>query len=416
MPRKSQEQASTATEGSRPVRRASTVSRRTDSGSVIQSYGKRSKEKDDEPKSPPASCGKKGEDGSPKVKRARGLANAEPERKECEKEGLEETMTGSGTRPAVRTDGKVDADSGNVVNADSRLGGSERAAGAAGDGSGRAAGEAEGGFGTDSGASGSESEKEDAADLPSSATQTSEDRKERAKRMDRERKRRTRDAQRAELNNASAQKGSSMQALVDVCAAAVTAVIEYVSPSKIPNWSSHDACRMILAACDQDVLNFLERLGESATRTETQASDSRHHMRPDDQFFEALAKKFNDANFSAAMPWIGDPHIKFKEEHRLKKRRDPDFLRTKWWVLLGLYEDAMKMFNRSGNAAGECYCLCRAEGFYTTSGYTTSVIMKEDAYDGNASWHARPNHVRLVQRARPPACPSGPPGACSGPI
>ena len=78
------ESEAAATAGSRPVRSASTVSRRTNSGSEIQSYGKRSKEKDDEHKSPAACSGKEGKDGSPKEKRARVLANPEPSRKECD--------------------------------------------------------------------------------------------------------------------------------------------------------------------------------------------------------------------------------------------------------------------------------------------------------------------------------------------
>ena len=150
MPRKSTAQASAAAAGSRAVRQATTVSRRTNSGSEIKSYGKRSKEKDEEHKSPAASSGKEGKDGSPEEKRAHVLAAPEPSRKECDKEGLEET--GSGTSPA--------------------------------------AGAAEGGSGTDPRASGSESEKENAGSEHASATKTSEERTESEKRIDRERKRR----------------------------------------------------------------------------------------------------------------------------------------------------------------------------------------------------------------------------------
>lgn len=130
---------------------------------------------------------------------------------------------------------------------------------------------------------------------------------------------------------------------------------------------------------------------------------STQHLQPDNQFFTMLAAKFISSNFWGEMPWP-DSHIPLKKKHILVQKREPELLRTKWWVLLGLYEDAMKRYTSNDHAAGQCYCMCLAEGVYTTSGYQVLMQLKQDAFDCNPSWHAHPNTVHCHSKVIVCAC------------
>ena len=153
---------------------------------------------------------------------------------------------------------------------------------------------------------------------------------------------------------------------VGLITGAVTAVLTYVSPEKKPNWSSADDVRMIVGAVSPAVLPFLKKLGETGDRLNSQVSTSVSHVQADDQFFSALQDQFNDPSFLCIVPWT-DAHLK-RTEYRLLKRRDADVLRDAWFKMMSLFEDAWARYGRSGQGGEECYCLCGAVGFYTTSG------------------------------------------------
>jgi hypothetical protein len=100
----------------------------------------------------------------------------------------------------------------------------------------------------------------------------------------------------------------------------------YVSPEK-KMWKVASASRMILAACDDRMREFLQKLGTPPNRLEEQVSCAGNPQRPDDQFFTKLAEVYNDPNFEGALQW-SDVYLSTASPFGLDGRREPSYLRT----------------------------------------------------------------------------------------
>jgi hypothetical protein len=244
-----------------------------------------------------------------------------------------------------------------------------------------------------------------------SAAQAAAD--EERRRRQREKKQIQRKKQESEKETARQNAGDNLNALAAVCSAVSTtaqsainamgslanSAVAYCSPEKTPNWSAADDVRMILAACTPELEHFLERLGATSERVEAEVSNSHQHVLPDDQFFSALMKMFNNPDFIPVIPWPADKRCE-PRGYALKKRRDEEALRKHWFAVLSLYEGAIGRYNRSGQTGTECFCMCGAPGFYTTSGFKKGKEHLEPAapYHHNPPWHHDANKVSRTAR------------------
>ena len=160
----------------------------------------------------------------------------------------------------------------------------------------------------------------------------------------------------------------------------------YVSP-ETSKWNPKREIRLILAACTEEMKPFLDKLGTTPERLEMNVSSSVAPMLPHDQFFSKLGKTYNDPTFEGIIPW-SDDHI--DGDYPLQKRREVTYLRASWVTLCGKYEVAFARWSRSG-VNDECFCLCGAPGFYTTSGWKKDFQTKEnkktpEPSPGNTHW------------------------------
>jgi len=171
----------------------------------------------------------------------------------------------------------------------------------------------------------------------------------------------------------------------------------YSSPAH-KMWRDKDTCRLIVVACSDELRPFLDKFGTQPTRLESERSCVSNPQRPDDQFFTALASKFNDPGFPATLPWP-DSHFEDKNGSRhfqLSGRREVTYLRKQWTATQARFEAENNRYTRSG-VNDQCFCLCGAQGFYTFSGWTVAFEeqeKKKEPQSNNKAWH--PKAVRNV--------------------
>ena len=121
----------------------------------------------------------------------------------------------------------------------------------------------------------------------------------------------------------------------------------------------------------------------SLTHTHTHTSHTHTHK-------QHLGNKFNDENFLAIMPW-DDTHIPKGTPFLKVKTRTVDQLKKAWGKIMAAYESAWDRYNRSGQHGDECFCLCGAKGFWTTTGWKSDFKERLEPFPGNPQWHPRPS-------------------------